>query len=360
MESIQKFFKGFGDRIMAFINANPRRAILIGGAIILIVISFFIPVPQPHVSIAAESLFEAGPSWLTNGLVTTFLVDIALILMAYGATRKMNLVPSGWQNAMEAVIEYLYGLAEGVAGKAASTYFPWVATLFLFVVISNWSGLLPGMGSIGFFHTGEYATDVHADDEHGEEAPADGDHGEDAAEDSQGAADDYRLAMVDGNLLLVTAADAAAAPAAAEDTGHGKFIPLFRAPSADLNVTLALALATMVMVQVHGIRALGGSYFRKFWNTSGEGFMKGINIFVSILEIISEFSRVIAFTFRLFGNIFAGEVVLATMAFLVAFLVPLPFYLLEILVGVVQALVFMMLALVFFSMATISHGDEHH
>jgi F-type H+-transporting ATPase subunit a len=118
----------------------------------------------------------------------------------------------------------------------------------------------------------------------------------------------------------------------------------------------------MFMVQVHGIRALGGGYFRKFWNTSGHGFMKGINVFVSILELISEVSRIISFGFRLFGNIFAGEIVLATMAFLVAFLIPLPFYLLEILVAAVQALVFMMLALVFFTMATISHahGDEHH
>jgi F-type H+-transporting ATPase subunit a len=255
----------------------------------------------------------------------------------------MNLVPSGWQNAMEAIVEYLYGLAEGVSGKAASTYFPWVATIFLFVVLSNWSGLLPGVGSIGFFHTGEHAIE----EEHQEEG------------DAEGALWGQQLAMVDGNLLLVQTADAAAAPVAAEE-GHAKFIPLFRAPSADLNVTLALALATMVMVQIHGIRALGGSYFHKFWNTSGHGFMKGINIFVSVLEIISEFSRVIAFTFRLFGNIFAGEVVLATMAFLVAFLVPIPFFLLEILVGAVQALVFMMLALVFFTMATISHGEEHH
>jgi F-type H+-transporting ATPase subunit a len=218
-----------------------------------------------------------------------------------------------------------------------------VATIFLFVVLSNWSGLLPGVGSIGFFHTGEHAIE----EEHQEEG------------DAEGALWGQQLAMVDGNLLLVQTADAAAAPVAAEE-GHAKFIPLFRAPSADLNVTLALALATMVMVQIHGIRALGGSYFHKFWNTSGHGFMKGINIFVSVLEIISEFSRVIAFTFRLFGNIFAGEVVLATMAFLVAFLVPIPFFLLEILVGAVQALVFMMLALVFFTMATISHGEEHH
>jgi F-type H+-transporting ATPase subunit a len=349
MESIQNFFKNLGDRLMSFINANPRRAMLIGGALLLLIISFFIPVPQPHVSIAAEPLLENGPQWLTNGLLTTLIIDIVLILMAYAATRKMNLVPSGWQNAMESLVEYLYGLAEGVSGKAASTYFPWVATIFLFVVLSNWSGLLPGVGSIGFFHTGEHA----ADEEHIEEEHQEGEG------ESHGALYNGQLAMVDGNLLLVQTADAAAAPVAAEE-GHAKFVPLFRAPSADLNVTLALALATMVMVQIHGIRALGGSYFHKFWNTSGHGFMKGINIFVSVLEIISEFSRIIAFTFRLFGNIFAGEVVLATMAFLVAFLVPLPFYLLEILVGAVQALVFMMLALVFFTMATISHGDEHH
>lgn len=353
MESIQKFFKGIGDGLAAFYSSNPRRTLLLIGALVLIIVSFFLPVPEPHVSIAAEAVLENGPSWLTNGFITTFIIDLLVILMAYTATRKMNLVPSGWQNFMETVIEYLYGLAEGVAGKAASTYFPWVATIFLFVVVSNWSGLLPGMGSIGFFHTGGY------EKEHSEEAPADGEHQEEGEGDSLGAADNYRLAMVNGDLLLVQSADAAAAPTTAESE-HGKFIPLFRPPSADLNFTLAISLATMVMVQIHGIRALGGGYFRKFWNTSGQGFMKGINVFVSILEIISEFSRLIAFTFRLFGNIFAGEVILATMAFLVAFLIPVPFFLLEVLVGVVQALVFMMLALVFFTMATISHADEHH
>ncbi len=338
MESIQKFFKELGEKIMAFINANPRRALLIGAALLLIVVSFFIDVPQPHVSLAAEPLFENGPSWFTNAVLTTIIVDLILILLAVGATRSMSLVPSGLQNAMEAAIEYLYGLAESVAGKAAPTYFPWVATIFFFVVISNWSGLIPGVGSVGFFHTGEHAVE----------------------EEEHAALFDQQLAMVDGSPVLVQAADAAAAVVAATEEGHGKFVPLFRAPSADLNVTFALAIATMVMVQIHGIRALGGGYFRKFWNTSGHGFMKGINVFVGILELISEVSRIIAFGFRLFGNVFAGEIVLATMAFLVAFLVPLPFYLLEILVGAVQALVFMMLALVFFSMATISHGGEHH
>ncbi len=349
MESIQKILKGLGDRIMAFINANPRRALLIGGTILLIIIGFFIDVPQPHVSLAAEALFEDGPSWLTNGVLTTVVIDLLLIILAYAATAKMSLVPSGWQNAMEAMVEYLYGLAESVSGKAASTYFPWVATIFFFVILSNWSGLIPGVGSIGFFHTGAHSTT---------EEPVEGKEPAEGGE-SHGFVFDQKLAMVDGDLLLIQTADAAVMPAAAEE-GYGKFIPLFRAPSADLNVTFALAIATMVMVQIHGFRALGGSYFKKFWNTSGHGFMKGINIFVGILELISEFSRIIAFGFRLFGNIFAGEIVLATMAFLITFLVPLPFYLLEILVGAVQALVFMMLALVFFTMATVSHGGEHH
>jgi F-type H+-transporting ATPase subunit a len=116
----------------------------------------------------------------------------------------------------------------------------------------------------------------------------------------------------------------------------------------------------MFLVQVWGVRALGGKYFKKFFNASGHGFMKGINAFVGILELISEFARIIAFGFRLFGNIFAGEIVLATMAFLVMFLLPVPFYILEVFVGFVQALVFMMLALVFFSMSTISHEHDHH
>ena len=327
---------------MNFLTANPRRTMLLGGVVVALILSvamyWILPVPKPHVSLAAEPIFESGFQWFTNALLTTFLVDIFLILVAVGATSKMNLVPSGLQNLMEALIEYLFNLAESVSGRAAGTYFPWVATIFLFVVISSWSGLLPGVGSVGFFH----AVDAKKGESHG-------------------MALDHQLAMVDGSPVLIQAADAAAKQAAAEEGGH-KFVPLLRAPSADLNMTFALSLATMFMVQVHGIRALGGGYFRKFWNTSGHGFMKGINVFVSILELISEVSRIISFGFRLFGNIFAGEIVLATMAFLVAFLIPLPFYLLEILVAAVQALVFMMLALVFFTMATISHahGDEHH
>ena len=315
------------------------------------VMALFWPVPPPHVALSGEQIFTDGPSWLTNSVLMTIIVDIFLILLALVTRFTLKEIPGGLQNAMEGVIEALYGLAESVAGKNAGKFFPWVATIFLFVIISNWSGLIPGVGSIGFYHPVE----THEEAPPTEDQPVEG-------SDSHGFRWDGQLAMAGNSMVLTAPAKVQAAPVAAESE-HGKFVPLLRAPSADLNVTFALAIATMVMVQIWGVRHLGGSYFRKFFNFSGPNIaMKGINGFVGILELISEFARIIAFGFRLFGNIFAGEIVLATMAFLVTFLLPVPFYVLEVFVGFVQALVFMMLALVFFQMSTIGHSghDEHH
>jgi F-type H+-transporting ATPase subunit a len=331
---------------MAWVEANPRRAAIWGAALLLFIIGLFVPVAEPHVALSGEPIFSNGPWWLTNSILTTLIVDVVIILLALLATVRMKLIPSGVQNFMEMVIEYLYDLSESIAGRNAQKYFPWVATVFFLVIVSNWSGLIPGVGSIGFYHGA-----ANVDEEHQEEAAAPALYA------------DRQLAMADGNLLVVLPApvpqeDEHAEPAA--EAEHAKFVPLFRSPSADLNMTFALAITIMVMVQVWGISALRGNYFRKYFNASGQGFMRGINAFVGILELISEFSRVIAFGFRLFGNIFAGEVVLATMAFLITFLLPVPFYLLEVFVGFVQALVFMMLALVFFSLATMSHGHDEH
>lgn len=307
---------------------------------------FFAPVPPPHVSLAGEPIFSNGPVWLTNSVLMTIIIDIVLILLALITRFSLKEIPGGFQNAMEMIVETLYGLAESVAGKNAAKFFPWAATLFLLIVLCNWSGLIPGVGSVGI------------------EQPVAAE--ENAADESHSYNLTNQLAMADGKLVLMDLESVQAAPAAAgvaaEEEGH-KFVPLLRAPTADLNLTFALAIATMVMVQIWGIRFLGGGYFRKFFNASGpNGFMKGISVFVGILELISEFARVLSFGFRLFGNIFAGEIVLATMAFLIAFLIPVPFYMLEVLVGVVQALVFMMLALVFFQLASISHSghDEQH
>ncbi len=309
-----------------WIKRNPRISSIAGGAIILLLLSLlpWLRVPPPHVALSGEPIKAGG--WLTNSLLTTLVVDVILIALALTATIGMKVVPNRWQSFMEMILESLYGLSESVAGRQTRTFFPWVATIFLFVIISNWIGLIPGVGSIIV-------------------------HQEPAIEEHVQLLN-RQLAMSDGKLVLLSAA-------AAEEL-HGKEVPLFRAPTADLNTTFAIALITMIMVQVWGIRSLKFGYFKKYFQFNGPNLgMKLISSFVGILELLSEFSRLIAFGFRLFGNIFAGEIVLATMAYLIAFLLPVPFYILEVFVGFVQALVFMMLALVFFTMATMSHEHEH-
>lgn len=135
------------------------------------------------------------------------------------------------------------------------------------------------------------------------------------------------------------------------EEGHKAFIPLFRAGTADLNTTLALSLIVVGVIQFTGLQNLGISYIKKFIN-----FSNPINFYVGILELISEFSKIISFAFRLFGNIFAGEVLLTVIAFLMPVLVPLPFIGLELFVGFIQALVFSMLTTVFLSVATSKEG----
>lgn len=135
---------------------------------------------------------------------------------------------------------------------------------------------------------------------------------------------------------------------------HGKkeFIPLLRAGSADINTTLAFAIVSVVLIQFYGFTTLGKEYLGRFVNLKNP-----INFFVGILEIMSEGTKVISFAFRLFGNIFAGEVLLTVVAFLMPLFAPLPFLVLELFVGFIQALVFSMLTAVFLSVATTSH--EH-
>ena len=211
---------------------------------------------------------------------------LGLILTALIINKNSKLIPSGLQNFFEKIIEAMYDLCVSVAGKKALVFFPLVFTFFIFILLSNWLGLLPGVGSIGFYE-------------------------------------------------------------------HGKLVPYLRAATSDLNTTIAFALISMFCVQYYGIKTLKLSYLKKFFN-----FKSPIYFFVGILELLSDFSKIITFSFRLFGNIFAGEVLLMVMAFLVPVVGTLPFFGLEIFVGFIQALVFSMLTLVFLNVATVSH-DEH-
>ncbi len=238
-----------------------------------------------HISLKAEEVVHIFGFSLTNSILTTWLVMFLLVLIGFLLTRKLTLVPGLGQSLIEVVIEGLFNLFKGINGEKVKTFFPLLATLFIFIISANWIGLLPGVGSIGIVEHG-----------HGEE----------------------------------------------------KLVPLFRGATADLNTTLALAIVAILSIQYYGIKQLGFSlHISKYIN-----FKNPIYFFIGLLEIISEFSRIMSFAFRLFGNIFAGEVLLTVIAFLIPLFAPLPFLALEIFVGFIQALVFAMLTSVFLNVAT--------
>ena len=277
-----------------------------------------------HVSISAETIATVGPLEITNAMFTGSIVTVLLIAFAlyFGSKELQKKKINYLQNSAELVVEGIYNLCVDVAGrKKASVFFPLIATAVIFIVLNNWIGLLPGVGTIGVnepIHIAQ-TTEVHAAEEtHQEESGH-------LAEESDSH----------------------------EEESHTSFFPLFRASTADINTTIALALISVFLTQYYGVKYLGMGYFSKFLN-----FKQGpIFTFVGLLEIISEFAKIISFAFRLFGNIFAGEVLLAVIAFLVPVVAPIPFIGLEIFVGFIQALVFGMLTLVFINMATESH--EH-
>jgi F-type H+-transporting ATPase subunit a len=247
------------------------------------------------ISISAEPVFELYGVTITNSILTTWVVSALIIIatLLFSRSLKTKGTPSRLQTLVEMVVEGLYGVVESVAGTVkARKFFPLVGTFFIFILFSNWSGLIPGAGTIGF-------------------------HG-----------------------ML---------------HGENVFIPYWRAPTADVNTALALGLVAMTTVQVYGFKYLGFKYLKKFFD-----FSSGINFFVGLLELVSDLSKIISFTFRLFGNIIAGEILLLVMAMLVPYFGPTPFLALEVFVGFIQALVFLMLSTVFINMATIGHGDEHH
>lgn len=294
---------------------------------LIVIFSLLIPpVVLPAIEIAPEVVFHLFGFPVTNTLIASWISVVVLLLLAYFATRDMSLVPKGLQNVMEWVLELIYGLVESVAGpKWAPKFFPIVTTIFLYIIISNWTGILPFYGSVGWLH-----------------------------EAHEGAVG-YHVQEISEGLALITRQPA--------EEGHGYvLVPFLRSAATDVNMPLALALTSVFLTQYFGIRALGPRYFSKFIHVDfRHGVFEGfVNIFVGLLELVSEFAKIISFTFRLFGNIFAGEVLLGVLAFLIPYIVSLPFYGLELFVGFVQALVFMMLSVVFFTLATLGHGEGEH
>jgi len=243
-----------------------------------------------NISISPEIIFHIGSFPVTNTILVTLVLSLLIIGGSYMLKSRVRLIPRGFQNVIEAVLEALLNLADSVTQdrRQSKKFFPLVVTIFIFVILSNWVEIVPGLGTIGIWEK-----------HHGEEV----------------------------------------------------LIPFIRSGSADLNFTLALAIVSVMSAQILGIAAIGfGKYAGKFFVSP---FAKPyfVGTFVGILELISEAAKLISFSFRLFGNIFAGEVLLMVMLFLVPYFVPLPFLFLELFVGFVQALVFSMLTLVFLKMA---------
>jgi F-type H+-transporting ATPase subunit a len=299
------------------------------------------PPIRPHVQLPAEVLSAAplitlplvGPIYLTNTLVALLLADVILLGLALAvrrSTARGKMVLGGISGALEALLEVLFNLTESTAGKRAKRIFPWVATIVLLVLVVNWMELIPGVDSVGLLHPAEGAAEGHP----------------------------VQLLGVLGSLPVATIVKSAL-----EESSGFTVVPFVRVASTDLNFPLALALISVVMTQIYGVQALGAGYFGKFFNTRtlfNKPMFGAIDFGVGLLELVSEFSKVLSFSFRLFGNIFAGSVLLFVMGSLVPVFVPSMFMMLEFFVGMIQAVVFGMLTLIFMSQATAGHAEGAH
>jgi len=338
-----------------------RGRLIVAGLVALFLVGFvFLRGPTPHITIKAETLQSVGPIDITNTMMTSWIVVIMMVAIVYVGTRRRVLVPRGFQNMFEAALEAFYNLIVGVAGeKNGRRFFPVVATIFFFVLLSNWLSLFPVFSVIGLVREEEHGfvmeqADVGPLPVGWVSLSGPGDlrltGGGTIDEDDADAEEQFEEAKEDGKLV-------------------GQLIPLLRGPNTDLNTPLALAIVSAIAVESWAIASLGIGYGRKFFNFGGmfrglfrlnfgQFFNGAIDAFVGVLELISELVRLVSFTFRLFGNMFAGEVVIVMFIFLTPLILTLPFYGLELFVGIIQAFIFAVLTLVFGMMA-VAHGEAH-
>lgn len=258
----------------------------------------------------AEPIAHIGSFPVTNSLATSGVALLIIVTITVLIGRKVKKVPTGLQNVMEMIIEGFLGIFDGVTGsrKKSLKFAPVALAFFFFILINNWMGILPGVGSIG------------------------------------------QIALIDGEKF---------------------FIPYLRGATADLNTTLALACLGVVISHIMGVLAVGWwKYLNKFINIKAfleipKKIIKDpmvllvnpIKAFVGLIEVVGELAKVASLSFRLFGNVFAGEVLLASMSAILAYGIPIPFLFLEVLVGLIQALIFSMLILTYL---TINTTEEEH
>lgn len=356
-----------------------------------------------------------------GSVVVWILIGLLAWFIARNRPEHGGEVPKGgFYNFIEMAFEGLYGF---IGSLAPEKYRDWIFrtffTIFIIVLLSNWIVLVPGVDSLGFIHSSAHVEDgeivphggyetksilgvsypdarcpwvspedaasltpeaqaaraanncltgtgapveseLHFEELVGEEAPAEGTEGEAATvegeEHAEAAADEHAVSAEDHALEEALHHLPPGDPAV-----PWVVTPFVRVPSTDLNTTLGLALCAIVMIQLAGFRALGPGYLVKFFNftTLLKSPLGGIDLAVSLLELIGEFAKILSFAFRLLGNVFAGSVLLFVMTFLVPVLVPWPFFLLEFFVGLIQALVFGLLTAIFMALATVGHHGDH-
>jgi F-type H+-transporting ATPase subunit a len=272
----------------------------------------------------APTIFPKGDGsgsfldWLSNSIFVSAIVSLLIIWFARKATRQMSVVPGPAQNFFEAVVQSLYETIEGIVGHhMVARVFSLLATLFIFIIVANWFALLPGVGSIGWGHASAQGFEVTA--------------------------------------------------------------PLLRPTTADLNMTLAMATVFMVFWLYWSLSEVGvKNFLNHIFGVKGglTGIMAVVLIpvflFVGVIEVVSIAFRPVSLSLRLFGNVFAGENLLTTMitlgknlglpewvAYPMSIVIPVPFYFLELLVGLLQAAVFMLLCAVYIQLST-SHDEEEH
>jgi len=298
----------------------------------IITVIAFKPV-RPHIQVAPEklghdplfSLPVIGDFYLTNTMVASFITMILLFILAFAVKRilaRSSLEPRGIAGALEMLVEYLYNMTETSAGKWTGVIFPYFGTIVLVVLISNWMGLIPGVDSIGLL---EPAAEGH---------PV--------------------ITLIPNFLSAIVAGETA--------DGAGYMVtPFVRPVSTDLNFTVALALISVTMTQVIGFRAQGMRYLTKFFNVFNifkKPFFGFMDFLVGFLELISEFAKILSLSLRLFGNIFAGAVMLFVIGALIPYFVPSMLMMFEFFIGLIQAVVFGLLTMVFMAMATQGHGEH--
>ncbi len=309
-----------------------------------------VPSPEPH--LPAPVLFHVFGLGITNTMLAGWITVIFLALVSWLITRRLKLVPGRLQAIFEFILGWIYDFCKSVAGEVnGRKFFPVICTIFLFVAFNAWLSLIPGFGSIEVI---KY-----------EPIPADAEIIINPAEDNE---PEKKLVVIEEKEYEIVAVDGQEMVKIEEE--------LIRGANTDVNTPLAIAMVSFVFVAFFGLKTIGIAWIRQyvnfgpFFRSVGQLFKGKFNLmnvfsgivaaFVGLLELLSLFIRIISFTFRLFGNMTAGEILIMVAAFLIPMAVGWMVYGLELFIGFIQALVFSGLTLAFASMAVTSHEEEAH